>query len=596
MTFKNRIYGGSLKKTDVGKSIQLAGWIDTIRDHGHLLFVHLRDVKGVVQLVFDPSANKEAYTVAQRLRSEYVVNVLGHVRERRDEDKNLDLPTGEIDVTVDKIDIVSEAETPPFLISEKEDEFKVDEDLRLKYRYLDLRRPSMQKNLIQRYRLIKTMRDYFDSKGFVEVETPMLTKSTPEGARDYLVPARNHPQKFYALPQSPQLFKQLLMVSGLDRYFQVVKCFRDEDLRPNRQPEFTQLDLEASFIDEEFIYELLEGLMVDLFGVMGVDMKAPFPRITYDESMALYGNDRPDIRFDMKMIDVSSHLSNVGYKIFKSILESGGKIKGITVKNQAEALSKTFIQNELVKNVIIKLGGKGLTWMKMENGKLESNVVQFFSDTEQAALIRDMNAENGDVLFFVADANPKLVDDVLGKFRVYIADYLKLIPDTFAPCWVTDFPLFEWHHNALTSCHHPFTQAQGDILSVKDPKEALTFKARAYDLVINGEEVGGGSIRIHRSDVQEKIFQLLGLSKEEIEEKFGFFVKAFQYGTPPHGGLALGLDRLTSLLMKLNSIREVIAFPKNRVAYCPMTQAPDRVSQKQLEELNLRVVELAPQV
>lgn len=588
----NRHYCGEIKATDT--HVTLFGWVDTIRDHGHLLFVHLRDISGIVQLVFNPE-NASCYALAQQLRSEYVIEVTGTVSKRSEDTYNPHLSTGTLEIKVASLTLLNESDTPPFLVSEKDalgvtHTGAVDEDLRLKYRYLDLRKPSIANNLIQRYKLIKLIRDTLDAQRFLELETPTLTKSTPEGARDYLVPSRVHPGKFYALPQSPQLFKQLLMMSGMDRYFQIVKCYRDEDLRPNRQPEFTQMDLEASFIDESFIYELMEELMVKLFASQGHTLKAPFLRLTYDDAMNKYGSDKPDLRFGLEMITMTDVFADTSYKIFNSIVKSGGLIKGINLKGQAENLSKNVLQEEFAKVLIPKLGGKGMTWMKVENGKLDSNIVQFFNEAEQAQIIERMHAQDGDVLFFIADTKHSLVNDVLGKFRVYIAERQGLIPEGFFPCWVVDFPMFELQDNRLYAVHHPFTQAQTPLTGSETQADLLNAKARAYDLVINGEEIGGGSIRIHQWDQQQKLFELLGLTPEEIEEKFGFFVKALKYGTPPHGGIALGVDRLVSMLLNTDSIRDVIAFPKNRMAYCPLTQAPDTVKDEQLKELHIKIL------
>ncbi len=594
MKWQQRRLCGDINKSDIGQSVVLFGWIDAIRDHGSLLFFHLRDVSGLVQLVFN--STDATAELAQQLRSEWVVQIEGVVSERLKETVNPHIATGALEILVTSLVILNKAETPPFLISEKgfgessNTTDNVDEETRLKYRFLDLRRATMQKNIQSRYAFVKIIRDYLHAHRFIEIETPFLTKSTPEGARDYLVPSRTHPNKFFALPQSPQLFKQLLMMSGFDRYYQIVRCFRDEDLRPNRQPEFTQVDLEASFIDESFIFQLLEGLMIDLFGSIGVQFQAPFPRITYQDSMSLYGNDRPDIRFGWKMVDVTQVFAQTSYKIFNTIVSSKGIIKGINLKGQASKLSKNVLQDDLAKTLIQRLGAKGLTWMKVENGQLESNIVQFFSESEKQTLFPLMDAQDGDVLVFVADTNHQLVNQALGQFRTIMAERLGIIqPNTFAPCWVVDFPLFERSDERLSSVHHPFTQPQVSLEGLSE-EQLLSVNARAYDLVINGEEVGGGSIRIHNWDQQQQIFSLLGLSPEDIESKFGFFVKALKYGTPPHGGLALGVDRLISMLLQTDSIRDVIAFPKNRVAYCPLTQAPDFVAEKQLQELFIQTV------
>ena len=594
MNWKKRRYCESLSLADKATSIELSGWIDTIRDHGQLLFAHLRDITGVVQLVFDPTINASCYKTAESLRNEFTVTLTGTVLERDDDAKNPNLPTGTIEIQVDEITIHSTAKTPPFILTEKsitddtDYSFNVDEDLRLTYRYLDLRRPSMQHKLKMRSKILKAIRDTLDSAGFYDIETPVLTKSTPEGARDYIVPSRVHPSQFYALPQSPQLFKQLLMCSGFDKYYQIVKCFRDEDLRPNRQPEFTQLDLEASFIDESFIFSLLESLMETLFELVGKSIKGPFPHITYADAMAIYGTDRPDLRFDLKMVDVTPLLKDTGYKIFNTIANRDGLIKGIKIDGLADQMSKSFLQEELAKRVVPSFGGKGMSWMKVVNGQLESNIVQFFSESEQQSLITTLSATNGDVLLFVADTNHALVNDVLGRLRLYVAEKFNLIPqNAIAPCWVTHFPLFEEKEGQLISIHHPFTAPDRDITPINSHEELLAVNSRGYDLVINGEEIGGGSIRIHDAKTQEKIFKCLGLSKAEIEEKFGWFVNALQYGTPPHGGLALGLDRLTAMLLDTESIREVIAFPKNRTASCPLTSAPSSIATNQLTELNV---------
>ena len=599
INWQDRAYCTQLNLDKKNQSVYLAGWVDTIRDHGQLLFIHLRDRTGVVQIVFNPEENAQLHKQANQLRSEYCIGIQGTVIEREDAAKNHSLPTGMLEIHVTQLTVFSQSKTPPFVITEKtqleddQDEFNVDEDLRLKYRYIDLRRLSMQKKLTTRYKVMKIIRDYLDKEGFIDVETPCLTKSTPEGARDYLVPSRHHENTFYALPQSPQMFKQLLMVSGFDKYYQIVKCFRDEDLRPNRQPEFTQLDLEASFIDESYIYSLFEPLVKQIFNSVGKDIQTPFPHITYDDALNYYGNDHPDMRFDMKMIDVSDLLPQVNYKIFQSILSSGGSIKVINVKGKANDMSKNLLQEEFAKKVVPSFGGKGMSWMKYQESKLVSNIVQFFSQEEQESLIERCNVEENDVLLFIADTNKSVVNDVLGRLRLHVATKYKLIDESIiAPCWVTEFPMFELNkENQLTSTHHPFTQPDATFMDASTKEELLNVKSRAYDLVINGEEVGGGSIRIHDSKMQEKIFEVLGLDKEGIKEKFGFFVEALQYGTPPHGGIALGMDRLVAMITQSDSIREVIAFPKNRVAYCPLTKAPSYVDSAQLNELKIELIQ-----
>lgn len=598
MNWQERRYCGSITLSDVGNTIQLSGWIDTIRDHGKVLFMHIRDTTGFVQIVIDPSS--QGTSQAESLRSEYCVTVKGCVAERSDDTKNPHITSGNLEIHVETIEIHSTSKTPPFMVTEKthseddtEASISVDEDLRLAYRFLDIRRPSMQHRLKMRYKILKTIRDYLDSHQFCEVETPILTKSTPEGARDYLVPSRIHHGNFYALPQSPQLFKQLLMVGGMDRYFQIVKCFRDEDLRPNRQPEFTQLDLEASFIDETFIFSLMEGLMTELFSLAGKRISTPFPHITYKEAMETYGSDKPDLRFDMPMVEVTDILKETGFKVFQSIATSGGCIKAINVKKMSSEMSKNMLQEEMAKKVVPSLGGKGMAWMRVENGALNSNIVQFFSEKELDEIASRFACEDGDVLLFIADKHRAIVNDILGRLRLYVASRFGFIdPKVVAPCWVTNFPLFECKENQLTSIHHPFTAPSDDFLSATTQEDLLKVSSRGYDMVINGEEIGGGSIRIHDSSVQQKVFETLGLSSDDIKEKFGWFVDALTYGTPPHGGIALGIDRLVGMLLDTENIREVIAFPKNRVAYCPLTHAPSPVSDEQLDDVSLSIIPL----
>ena len=598
MDWKNRVYSGKVNLAQKGQQVTCYGWVDTIRDHGQLLFAHCRDLTGVVQLVFDPEHEPAVHGQAETLRPEFCVEVIGTVIERDDAAKNKSMPTGDVEIHVSGLTILSQSKTPPFILTEKSllDEqpatFNVDEDLRLTYRYLDLRRASMKEKLIKRSKIIQSIRQTLDEQGFNDIETPVLTKSTPEGARDYLVPSRHHLNTFYALPQSPQMFKQLLMISGFDKYYQIVRCFRDEDLRPNRQPEFTQLDLEASFIDETYIYQLMEPLVSRAFDVDGKQCSGPFPHITYDDAMNLYGNDHPDLRFDMTLVDVSQVLEGVEYRIFNSILASGGSIKGINVKGKAAEMSKNMLQEELAKKIVPKFGGKGMSWMKAENGTLVSNIAQFFKPHELSALKTAMSAEDGDVLLFVADTNKALVNDVLGRLRLHVAEQQGFIDnEKLSACWVTEFPMFEQKDGRLVAIHHPFTQPDDSFLTASSTAELLAVKSRAYDLVINGEEIGGGSIRIHDPAIQAKIFETCGLSETDIKEKFGFFVEALSYGTPPHGGIALGIDRLVAMICDTSSIREVIAFPKNRVAFCPLTQAPSSVDQTQLNELHLGLIE-----
>jgi aspartyl-tRNA synthetase len=573
--------------------------VDAFRDHGSLRFIHLRDVRGIVQVVFNPEVGKESYDKAAGLKEEYVVQVRGKVDLRQKGTENPNLSTGGIEVLGEELEVLSLSRTLPFKISEKaialgEDiktnPERVDEELRLQYRYLDLRRPSAQELFIKRYEIIKCIREYLDQLHFTEIETPFLTKSTPEGARDYLVPSRVHKGKFYSLPQSPQLFKQLLMMSGMDRYFQIARCFRDEDLRPNRQPEFTQLDLEASFIDEEFIYEMIEELTARMFALGGISLPRPFPRMTYDTAMERYGSDRPDLRFGMAFEEVTDILKETQYEVFKQLLQAGGCIKGFCVQGQADALSKNVLQNEYAMRIAPSFGAKGMTWMKVANGRLESNIVQFFSETEQGRLRDRFSAGDGDVLIMIADTDRDLVNKVLSALRLHLAERLKLIPeDRYDPLWVTDFPLFELKDGKLGSQHHPFTMPDRVDFDPANKQECLTLKSRAYDLVMNGEELGGGSIRIHRMDIQKKIFLALELTEEELEAKFGFFLRALEYGAPPHGGLALGLDRVIAMILKASSIREVIAFPKNRSAFCPLSQTPSFVEGSQLKELGLAI-------
>jgi len=595
--FDPRVPCGRLNTDHTGRHILLAGWVDALRDHGDILFIHLRDRTGIVQVVFDPGKTpSQVCETAASLRSEHCIRITGTVIEREPGTENPHLDTGTIEVAADGLEILSTADPLPFPISEKSmvvgtgaaGTDTVNEELRLQYRFLDLRRPSMQEKLFKRHRIMACIRRFLDGHGFYEVETPMLTRSTPEGARDYLVPSRHYPGDFYALPQSPQLFKQLLMVAGFERYYQIVRCFRDEDLRPNRQPEFTQLDLEASFIDEEFIYQLFEKLVPEMFAVGGISVSTPFPRMTWHQAMETTGTDRPDLRFGMTFVDATDLFTDTGYAIFKQIVDRGGCIKGINVTGQSDHLSKNVLQNEYAKQIVPEFGARGMTWMRVTGGKLDSNIVQFFSGHEQRQIMERFNARDGDVLMIIADTSWHTVCTALGQLRLHVAGRLHLIPeDVYKPLWVTDFPLFEAGADGLTSCHHPFTMPSTTEFDPDNEEDCLALTSRSYDLVMNGEELGGGSIRINDRALQDKIFKALGLSGKEIQDKFGFFLKGLSFGTPPHGGIALGMDRVISMILGTASIREVIAFPKNRRAFCPMTGAPAGVSDSQLAELGL---------
>ncbi len=599
MDWKKRTYCGSITRSRKGDTVSLMGWVDAIRDHGSLLFIHLRDVQGIVQVVFDPRISPEGYPLSTTLREEDVVSVEGIVAVREKGTENPHIRTGDTEVYATSLNILSRARTLPFQISEKAmvlgEEIaaspqKVEEELRIQYRYLDLRRPSVQDLFKKRYEIIKTVRDYLHELHFFEVETPILTRSTPEGARDYLVPSRVHQGKFYALPQSPQIFKQLLMIGGMDRYFQVARCFRDEDLRPNRQPEFTQLDMEASFIDESFIYEVLEELTCRCFAVGDKLLPRPFPRMTYDEAMERYGTDRPDMRVAMTFEDLTDAMRKTEYSIFKQVIGHQGLVKGFCIRGKAGLMSKNLLQNEYAMKIVPSFGAQGMSWMKVAEGRLQSNIVQFFTETEQQGIVDRFQARDGDVILMIADTSRDLVNKVLGRLRLHVAERLDMIPDDlYRPLWVTEFPLFELKDGEIGSEHHPFTMPDREDVSPDDRDGLLALKSRAYDLVINGEELGGGSIRIHRPDIQKKIFKALRLSRAEINAKFGFFLRALEYGTPPHGGFALGLDRAIAMILDTPSIREVIAFPKNRRAYCPLTHAPAAVEETQLNELGLDV-------
>lgn len=576
---------GVLGKDMAGQHVVLCGWVAKRRDHGGLIFIDLRDRSGIVQIVVDPDTAGSSFKTAEDIRNEYVIKVSGNVRLRDEATINPNIATGMVEVVAEDIEVLNSAKTPPFYI---QDNIDTDENLRLKYRYLDLRRPEMQRNLILRHKVTKLMRDYLDSRDFLEIETPMLTKSTPEGARDYLVPSRVNPGKFYALPQSPQIFKQLLMVAGMERYFQIARCFRDEDLRADRQPEFTQLDMEMSFMEVDEILELMEGLIAYIFeGALGKKIQIPFQRLTWDDAMDRYGSDKPDLRFGMELINMVDAVKNSDFKVFNNIIENGGIVKAINVKGYA-AIPRRELDG-LVDFVGI-YGAKGLAWMQIQaDGGVKSPIAKFFSEEHLANIMKTAAAEPGDLLLFVAD-KPSVVAQALGALRIEMAKRRNLIdPDALAFTWVVDFPMFEYdeEEKRYVAMHHPFTAPRDEDLPLlkTDPSKVY---AKAYDMVLNGTEIGGGSIRIHRRDVQKQVFSAIGLSDEQAAEKFGFMMNAFEYGAPPHGGLAFGLDRLIMIMAKRDSIRDVIAFPKTQSAACLMTQAPNDVDEKQLRELHIK--------
>ncbi|MFA6848847.1 MAG: aspartate--tRNA ligase [Selenomonadaceae bacterium] len=581
---------GELRTKEVAQEVVLCGWVSRRRDHGGLIFVDLRDRSGFVQVVFDESEMGEGtFQKAESLRSEFVIAVRGKVRSRDAETINLHMETGEIEVYCTELRVLNKAKTPPFYI---QDNIDVDETLRLKYRYLDLRRPEMQKNIILRHRVTKIMRDYFDRNGFIEIETPMLTKSTPEGARDYLVPSRVNPGSFYALPQSPQIFKQILMVAGFEKYFQIVRCFRDEDLRADRQPEFTQLDIEMSFIDQETILTMMEGMITELFDrAIGAKINGPFLRMTWDDAMESFGSDKPDLRFNMELMDISKYVRGSDFKVFESVLNNGGQVKVINVEGYANIPRRELDGLvEYVKNY----GAKGLAWIQYVEDGVKSPFKKFFSDEKFEEIRQACNAKTGDLLLVIAD-KPSVVAQSLGELRLEMGRRRNLIdPDKLSFLWVIDFPMFEYieEDKRWKAMHHPFTAPRDDDMQylMSDPGRV---KAKAYDMVLNGTEIGGGSLRIYNSEMQEKVFEAIGLTKEEARLKFGFMMDAFEYGTPPHGGLAFGLDRLVMIMAKRASIRDVIAFPKTQSASCVMSHAPSEVDAKQLRELSIRTAVIA---
>jgi aspartyl-tRNA synthetase len=582
---KRTNYCGDLSISDADKEVILMGWAHRRRDHGGVIFVDLRDRAGIVQAVFNPDAGESVHDQAHKIRSEYVLAVKGTVHKRPAGMENPGLKTGDIEVIVSELEIMNESKTPPFSFDDDE----ISENIRLKYRYLDLRRPVIQRNLFLRSRLAASTRHYFEQNGFIEVETPFLGKSTPEGARDYLVPSRINKGTFYALPQSPQIFKQLLMVSGFDRYYQIAKCFRDEDLRADRQPEFTQIDVEMSFITEEDIMQVMEGLMARIFkDCLGREIQLPLPRLPYRDAISRYGKDNPDVRFGMELIDLTDIVKDSGFNLFGEVAASGGMIKAIKVEN-ATGLSRKDLDG--LKDYVAVYGAKGLAWAKVNSADWTSPIYKFLHPEEIEKIREIMNVKEGDIIFFVADT-PRVVNDSLGNLRLHLAKKMNLIdPDALAFTWITEFPLMEYSDSEkrFVSTHHPFTSPFLEDLPLLNTNPGKV-RARAYDLVLNGSEIGGGSIRIHRKDVQAQVFASLGLSDEEARSKFGFLLDALEYGAPPHGGLAFGLDRLTMIMTSAESIRDVIAFPKTQKAACLMSDAPSKVSLEQLMELSLKIV------
>lgn len=571
----------------IGQEVVLNGWVNTRRDHGGLIFIDLRDRSGLVQVVFSPDVDTNAFHLAEQVRSEYVVAVRGAVRERPEGTENNNLLTGKIEVYARELTVFNRAKTPPFYI---EDGIDVDEVLRLKYRYLDLRRPEMKNNLLLRHRVIQKMRSYLDERGFLEVETPILTNSTPEGARDYLVPSRIHPGQFYALPQSPQTFKQILMVAGMEKYFQIARCFRDEDLRADRQPEFTQLDMEMSFVDEEDIFNLVEQMIAEIFLAAGQqEIALPIPRLTYQEAMSKYGSDKPDLRFDLPIIDLTEVLRDVEFKVFASAINSGGVVRAINAKGCA-----SFTRREIddLGKMAVDNGARGMAWIIVGENELRSPITKFLNQEQIDGLLKALDAKPGDLLLFGADS-ASVVARVLGFLRLELARRLNLIkPDQLNFCWVVDFPLLEYdeEEKRYIAVHHMFTAPRLEDIPLLDENPGQV-RARAYDMVLNGTEIGGGSIRIYQREVQEKMFSTIGMSIEESKERFGYMLEAFDYGTPPHGGIAFGIDRLIMIMAGRQSIRDVIAFPKTQSAACPMTGAPSDVKAKQLRELSIKIRE-----
>lgn len=587
MIFNTRTHScGELRENNIGQRVVLNGWVDRRRDLGGLIFIWLRDRYGITQVLFESTINEESYQLAKSLRSEFVISIEGTVQKRSAETENREMQTGLVEIAADKIIILNEAITPPFPIK---DIIDANEELRLKFRYLDLRRPSLQKNFLLRHKMYQITRKYFDENNFVEIETPVLMKSTPEGARDYLVPSRIHRGKFYALPQSPQTYKQLLMVSGFDRYFQIVKCFRDEDLRADRQPEFTQIDVEMSFVDQENIFVIVEGLMKEFYKqIWNKELSLPLTRLSFNEAMETYGSDKPDLRFDLRLVTLNNIFTQTGFKVFKDSIDNNGIITGMLASDCGK-----YTRNQLdtLTDFVKKLGAGGLIWLRVKDELIEGPTAKFISETEQKSLIKNMNAKNGDLILILSGAKNKTLS-IMGALRLEMARRLELIKPDSEPklLWVTDFPLFEWDEETKRyyAMHHPFTSPRPEDVEFMD-SDLSKVHARAYDLVLNGSEIAGGSIRIHSSKLQAKMFKALGISDEEAQYKFGFLMNAFKYGAPPHGGIAFGFDRLVMIFAGEDSIREVIAFPKTASALSLMDEAPSAVSEEQLNELHIQI-------
>ena len=583
---KRTCYCAELAAKDIGRRVCLMGWAQRQRDLGSLIFIDLRDRSGIVQLAFDENTDKEIFDTAFSVRSEYVLMAKGVVRHRGESAVNRNIPTGEIEVAVDEIKILSKAQTPPFEIVENSD---VKTELRLKHRYLDLRRPDLSRNIIERSKIVKIARDFYAENGFIDIETPVLVKPTPEGARDYLVPSRLHPGSFYALPQSPQIYKQILMVSGFDRYFQIAKCFRDEDLRADRQPEFTQIDTEMSFVNEDDVMDVHERFLKRLFSeYMGIEMNEPFLRLTWNECMERFGSDKPDMRFGFELNNISDTVKDCGFKVFADAVANKGSVRAINVKGGADKFSRKDIDS--LTNFVKTYKAKGLAWYKNHGGEISSSYAKFLTEAENAAIVQRLGIEEGDIVFIVADKN-KIVFDALGALRCEVAKRLGILnKNEYKFLWVTEFPLFEYdeEEGRYYAMHHPFTMPMEEDIPLLDTDRGAV-RAKAYDIVLNGTEIGGGSIRIHDGEIQKKMFECLGLTEEQQQNKFGFLLEAFKYGTPPHGGLAFGLDRLVMLLLGIDDIREVIAFPKVQNASELMSMCPAPTDEKALEELSIAV-------